>query len=239
MYPADEQALGLAVEYAIGSGVFGDVVEFGCLSGRTAQILAREMARVSKSFGSRSDSMHKIPERNLWLFDSFEGFPETSTQIDADSPHIQARVWHAGEPRGGRPEDVHRRCAAYIGDQRTKVIKGWYKDTLLQLPAGQKFAVVHVDCDYYSSTYEVLNHLFRNAMISDGCIMLFDDWLCNRGSPKYGQQKAWSDLWSLDWPYLSFTNLGRYGVASWQFIVHYDKEGWGDLTPEERILVLR
>ena len=40
MYPHAEQALQDRVGYIYGSGVHGDVTEFGCFQGRTAEVLA-------------------------------------------------------------------------------------------------------------------------------------------------------------------------------------------------------
>ena len=40
MCPHAEQALQDGVEYIYGSGVHGDVTEFGCFQGRTAEVLA-------------------------------------------------------------------------------------------------------------------------------------------------------------------------------------------------------
>jgi len=221
-YPADEPALSNAVEYIYGSGVPGDIIEFGCLAGRSAAVLARAMTAVEKSYGKRSDVAHGIRERRLWLFDSFQGWPPMSSPIDTKSPHVVAKVWQPGEPRGGTPDGVRRMCAPYIGD-RVSVVPGWFKDTLIQLSDELRFALVHVDCDIYSSTIDVLNHLFSNDMLSDGCTILFDNWYCNRGSPRFGEQKAWADAWDTtgDWiDGFTFSDWGAYGVASRRFIVH-------------------
>lgn len=228
MYPADEAALGAAVEYAYGSAVAGDVVEFGCLSGRTASILAREIARMEASYGKDSDRQHGIGERSLWLFDSFAGFPETTSEVDAAAPHIRAGVWHAGTPTGGSPEAVRKVCEAYLPAHRIVVMPGWFKEMLGRIPEGRRFAMVHMDCDYYSSTYEVLDHLLTRNLLSNGCAILFDDWLCNQGDPRFGQQRAWREIWSsyqrpYGSPMMSFSDLGPYnGMIGHQFIIHRD-----------------
>src|ERR1700739_1292171 len=141
MYPADEQALDNAVEYAFGSGVAGDVVEFGCLTGRTAVILAKAITKMESSYGRASDQKHGIPERKLWLFDSFEGFPETSTETDAQSPHIKANVWHAGEPKGGNPEQIIYDCVRKAGLRKERIIvaSGWFCNTLSLILDETKF----------------------------------------------------------------------------------------------------
>lgn len=215
--PADEAALKTAVDYVMSCGVHGDVVEFGCFQGRTAEILARAMYDGEKDYRF-SEVAHGIAERSFWVFDSFEGFPVTSTAIDAASPHIKANVWYAGQPAGGSPEEIRALCGVFLDDKRIKVIPGWYKDTLTQLPDGQKFGLVHIDCDYYESTIQVLDHLFGKDMIADGCTILFDDFYCNRGSPDFGEQRAWEETREKYRPRVS--DWGPYGVVGRRFIVH-------------------
>jgi hypothetical protein len=216
-YPADLAALRTAVEYVMGTGVYGDVVEFGCYRGRTAVTLAKAMHKGEASYRF-SEVAHGIPERSLWVFDSFRGFPKTSTAVDAASPHIKAGVWYEGAPAGGSPAEIRSMCNAWLTDDRINVVAGWYKDTLSQIPAGHKFALVHVDCDYYESTIQVLDHLFAHDMIADGCTILFDDWYCNRGSPDFGEQKAWSETVEKYRPWI--TDWGAYGIVGRRFIVH-------------------
>jgi hypothetical protein len=81
-----------------------------------------------------------------------------------------------------------------------------------------KFAMVHLDCDLYSSTIEVLEHLFRQRLIADGCVICFDDWNCNRSSPRYGQRRAWNEI-TEKFP-VEYSDCGDYAVLSHKFIVH-------------------
>lgn len=223
--PREGQSLKQAVEYALVSGVRGDVAEFGCHFGETAAILAEALWEMEKKYG-QCDRAHGIAQRRLWLFDSFAGFPEATDPIDIAAPHIKAGLWFAGQPSGGTPEGVGVQCANWIDPKRVWVVSGWYKDTLRQIPVSQKFAVIHIDCDYYESTMQVLDHLFGHNMISDGCTILFDDWYCNRGSPDFGEQRAWADAWAdaiRKWPVgqgYRYSDWGPYGVLGRRFIVH-------------------
>lgn len=219
-YPAQRQALANAVEYAMGTGVAGDIVEFGCYLGLTAAMLAEAMAEGTRQY-AYSDTRHGIPERRLWVFDSFEGFPEARSRVDVESPHIQAGVWFAGQPCGSTPAEVMLRCAEFIPASRIAVVKGWFADTLVQIPHGQQFAVIHVDCDYYESTRQALGYLFEHGMVSEGATILFDDWYCNRGSPDYGEQRAWHE--AVQHYRVRFTDWGPYGVVGRRFIVHKGK----------------
>ncbi len=226
-YPGEEESLKRAVEYAIISGVRGDVAEFGCYFGHTAAILAKALWEMEKKYG-QCDRAHGIAQRRLWAFDSFEGFPEATDPVDIASPHIKAGLWFAGQPAGGTAEGVGVQCANWIDGNRVWVVSGWYKDTLCKLPPGQKFAVIHIDCDYYESTKQVLDHLLGHGMLSDGCTILFDDWYCNRGSPDYGEQRAWADAWSTHRGAspigYRYSDWGPYGTLGRRFIVHGGKQ---------------
>jgi hypothetical protein len=216
-FPHAELSLRLAVEYAVGCGVAGDVAEFGCYLGLTASMLAAAMKEAGESY-DYSDLAHGIPQRRLWVFDSFEGFPEATEAPDLAAPHIQAGVWRAGSPAGGSPQEVHAKCAQFIGTDRVHVIPGWYKDTLPTLSDALRFAVIHIDCDYYESTKQVLDHLFSHGSLADGATILFDDWYCNRGSPDYGEQRAWKE--AVEEYHIRHSDWGSYGVAGRRFIVH-------------------
>jgi len=85
--------------------------------------------------------------------------------------------------------------------QRVLVVKGWYKQSLTydtkreyQLNLA---AVIHVDCDLYSSTVDVL--AFIKDIVQIGTILIFDDWYAFRDEEKkedFGEQKAFEE-WSL------------------------------------------
>jgi len=211
------------VGYTHASAVHGDVAEFGCFWGRSAEVLATAMGRHGSQFGA-VDKVHGIAQRRLWLFDSFQGLPTSTHVADLTSPHVETGVWRwRVEPgRGPTPQSIMTLCAAHLEQALIKIIPGWYKDTLASIPAGTKFAFVHVDCDLYESTYQVLDHLFGHDMLSDGCALYFDDWYCNRGSPKFGEQKAFADLrvkYGLLQP-SRLTDWGAYGALGRRFIVH-------------------
>ena len=79
-------------------------------------------------------------------------------------------------------------------------------------------AFVHIDCDLYSSTVEVLDPLFANNMIADGCIVCFDDWNCNRASPRFGQRRAWREM--VEKHRIEHSDNGDYAVIGHKFTIH-------------------
>jgi O-methyltransferase len=207
------------VEYAIISAVPGHIAEFGTSSGRTAMTLAKAMADIGgDKFLSKSEEHHGIEPRKLYLFDGFEGFPFASHPIDQASPHIVANVWGPGATKDAGPGLLRQMCEVHLPTGRIEIIAGWYKDTMPRLEPGLKLAMVHIDCDFYASTMDVLDRLFAIDAFSDGCAIFFDDWYCNRGSPDFGEQKAWADCIAKFKP--RYTDWGPYATVGRRFIVH-------------------
>lgn len=95
----------------------------------------------------------------LFGFDSFEGLPEhwTGTKTTPEQFSTQGRV----------PEI-----------DGVKFYKGWFEDTIPQyLKVARPIALLHVDCDLYSSTVTVLESLKK--YIVPGTVIVFDEWYYN------------------------------------------------------------
>jgi hypothetical protein len=65
---------------------------------------------------------------------------------------------------------------------------------------------------------QVLDFLFSSDRLSDGSILVFDDFLESRGSKKLGQRKAWLDCVEKYKP--DFTDMGFYSMTCWHCIIH-------------------
>jgi hypothetical protein len=91
---------------------------------------------------------HLPKNGTLHLFDSCQGLPE---------------AWN-GKAAG------HRKAVQMpsFDDPRVKFHIGWFKDTL---PCTDILSFVHIDCDLYSSTKEVL----EGIQVAKGTIILFDE----------------------------------------------------------------
>jgi hypothetical protein len=202
-------ALSDAVEYVYGARVPGDLIEFGVKSGDSARVIWQAMRAAS----APSYTPDMPTPRTLWLCDSFQGFPETTDGPDADSYMIRSGVWGAGMSRG---------CpAAYVRSafREARVIEGWYKDTAVDFARdGQRYALIHADCDLYQSTMDALQPLFSGGCVARGAIILFDDWNGNQARPEFGQRAAWADL--VDAYRIDHSDEGGYGAFSHKFIVH-------------------
>lgn len=208
-------ALALGVDYAYGCAVDGDIAEFGTMTGATAFVLAREMANAAYMY---PDSDPRGRPKKLYLFDSFKGLPKSDALPDAESPHVLHGTWSAGTCRGITKEDLGKKCRKFLSESRVIICDGWFKDTLPKLPDDVRFSLIHIDCDLYQSTLDVLEFCFNKGIVEEGAAIFFDDWNSNKASPKYGERRAWAEvverfqIISSDW--------GEYGHMGRKFIVH-------------------
>ena len=204
------------VAYVHSTGVEGHLAEFGTMSGRTATVLARALDYFSRQL-RYSDEAHDLKERQLHLFDSFEGLPETSSEIDTKSPHVESGVWSAGTCQGISKEQLAAMCGQFLPPERVVMHEGWFSETLPKMP-DQKFALLHIDCDLYESTRDVLEQFASRKMFADGCVVFFDDWNCNRASPEFGERRAWNEC--CEKYGIGFSDGGDYGIVGHKFIIH-------------------
>ncbi|GIL02757.1 MAG: hypothetical protein BroJett030_26560 [Alphaproteobacteria bacterium] len=218
------RTLYLAVEYVYGTGVEGDIAEFGTMTGWSAEVLAKAMATFGERLGY-ADLAHGIAPRRLMLFDSFVGLPAASTDIDRNALHVRVGLWAERTCSGLTSEQLARLCGRHLPAEQVRIVEGWFSETLPTLPEGQVFGLVHIDSDLYESARDVLVWMFENDAYADGCALLFDDWDCNRASPEFGERKAWSEIVDRFNP--QFTDCGPYGFVSRRFILHRPRvTGW-------------
>jgi len=153
-------------------------------------------------------------------FDSFEGLPELTDRDAASLDLLPA--FHKGQFSGQRSAEVgrHISMSTQFPEENISLIEGYYSDTLRQYGLAQlpkKFPIlVHMDCDLYSSTCDVLD--FITDVVQDGTFLLADDFWCYRGSPKHGQHRAILE-WEQDngrvglTPYSNYKGFGRAFIA--------------------------
>ena len=100
-------------------------------------------------------------------FDAFKGLPEE--KLDQHSP------WKTGDFNLNghiNPELLNK--------EGMEIIPGWFNETL-NADTKKKFkrkkaGLIHVDCDIYTSTLEVLEFLVTNNILADGALIVYDDW---------------------------------------------------------------
>ena len=196
-----------AVQYIMGAEVVGDLVEFGTDTGFTASVLARTMAELGAT-----------PNRKLWLFDSFEGLPAATAQVDLLNPHVSAGVWSPGRCRGLSAEGLRNQVSRFIDPSCIRIEAGWFAQTVTRVAEDARFALIHVDGDLYQSAIDCLSPLFERKLISKGAAIIFDDWNCGRADNSLGERLAWSEIAGKH--HAEFEDFGHHSWAGRSFILH-------------------
>jgi O-methyltransferase len=141
------------------AAISGSFVECGVWNGGSAAVLAA----VAK----------ENLNRHIWLFDSWEGWPEPDER-DYNN------YFHLSPQKGGclgseeRVRDILFRRLQLDGT-RVHLVKGWFADTLPRKETGT-IALLHLDCDLYESVKCCLEQLYDDV-IDGGCIVI-DDYSC-------------------------------------------------------------
>lgn len=151
----------------------GDIVECGVGSGKSFAYFASLVKEESK-------------KRNLWGFDSFEGFPEPS---DKDRSLRNAQK---GQDKTSLEHFYNFMLGLGLGDDfldsQVSVVKGFFKNSLKEYK-GERIALLHLDVDLYDSYLTALGELFPKVI--KGGIVLFDEYLNFFSAIKFpGAQKA-------------------------------------------------
>ncbi len=143
----DKQRCFMLYQFALQSlGLDGQYAEIGVYKGGTAKILATVL-----------EGMHK----DLHLFDTFEGMPETDARRD---------LHHKGDFADTSLESVQR----IVGSAPSiHYYKGFFPATAGPIRP-HRFSFVHIDVDIYQSVLDSCEFFYTR--MTPGGIMLFDDY---------------------------------------------------------------
>lgn len=146
----------------------GDVVEFGCYVGTTSVFLAEQL---------------KGTDRKLYLYDSFEGLPDKTSEDDSPA----GLQFKTGELLATKKQLIKNLKQANVPMPVIK--KGWFSE-LTKADVPQKIAFAFLDGDYYHSVRDPLiliwNQLAPHATIIvddyanealPGAAKAVDEWL--------------------------------------------------------------
>ena len=180
------------------NGIKGDYLEFGVGYGKTMWAAWR---------ASRAAGLSP----HLWAFDSFEGLPDPTSDIDVDHPS-----WQKGRYAVKQERFATNLSSMGLAENDFTAIPGFFSESLVrerrdQLPS--MVAMAYVDCDMYSSTVEVLDYL--RGIVTTGTIVAFDDWFCWSPTGRSGEQVALEELIEAD-PELEFNAylpIGWHGMS--------------------------
>lgn len=144
-------------------GIGGDWCEYGVAHGRTSALLATIMLEAQK-------------ERQLWLYDSFEGLPNPHSKDLLINDIYQRGSMEAYAGDLSFPEDhvLAELDSVKPGRDYFHIVKGWITAESLLENSPQKIAFAYLDMDFYQSTYDVLK-LLVDRMPSGG-IAIVDDY---------------------------------------------------------------
>lgn len=126
----------------------GEVAEFGSYHGHSGYLLARLLEK-------------RRPRRRLFLFDTFDAFPEEALGID--------RFWS-----GSHPVSFMEVSDRFKPFPFATLVQGDFTETFDK--AGiDRLALVHVDCDSFRATDYLIRRIFPQ-ILSRGGIMVFEDY---------------------------------------------------------------
>jgi O-methyltransferase len=162
-------ALIQATRYVSRHRIPGDIVECGVWRGGSMQAAAHALL-------AEGDT-----ERDLYLFDTYEGMPppsehdvrrgdgRTAAELLEAQPREDSKVWAVATL-----EDVRGGFAGVpYPQERVHFVKGLVEDTT---PGGapDQIAILRLDTDWYESTRHELEHLYPR--LSSGGVLLLDDY---------------------------------------------------------------
>ena len=184
---------GKVFDHVTASRVKGDYLEFGVFRG-TSFVSAFKHARE-----------RRVTDMRFFAYDSFAGLPND-----------EGSVFKAGEY--AISEGLFRRMIEKAGvDLRScEIVPGFYEASLTaEHKRSTKLtsaAVIHIDCDLYTSTREVLR--FVENLIGPGSVIVFDDWYTFGGNPEdHGEAKAFVE-WVLHDRFRPFFDGKEVGKAA-------------------------
>jgi O-methyltransferase len=160
-------ALIVATRYIVEHDVPGEIVECGVWRGGSMQAIAHTLLGLG------------VSDRELYLFDTFEGMPEPGERDRRydGTPALEllersertANIWAIASL-----EDVQAAMAETgYPSERIHFRPGLVEDTI---PAGapERIAILRLDTDWYDSTKHELEHLYDR--VSPGGVLIMDDY---------------------------------------------------------------
>jgi O-methyltransferase len=171
-------ALYKATEYIHQAGIPGDIVECGVWRGGSMMLVANKLLQLQTS------------DRNLYLFDTFEGLPRPDDKQDVD-------IWGNRAIDGWLPKRTSEEAShwAEAGEEEVRAnmlstgypearlhfVKGMVEETIPG-QAPDEIALLRLDTDWYQSTKHELEHLFKR--LSPHGILIIDDYGHFQGARK-------------------------------------------------------
>jgi hypothetical protein len=143
------------------------------------------------------------PGSGVYGFDSFKGLPESWCRPDMAFPE---GTFALGRSTAPRPEDLGLPPSVCL-------VPGWFEDTIPgfvqeRMKAGERIALLHVDCDLYSSTRTVLREMA--PLLQDGTLIVFDE-LVDYPTYERHELRALHEFLTTDGKWIHLEWLGKLG----------------------------
>ena len=171
-------ALYKSVEFIVNSSISGAFVECGVWRGGSMMLVAHALLK------------RGCLDRDIYLFDTYEGLPRPDADVDVD-------IWGNRAIDGWLPRQTGNFSShwaeASIDDVRNNMlstgypenkihfIKGMVQDTIPSL-SPSNIALLRLDTDWYASTHHELNHLFPR--LAHNGVLIIDDYGHFKGARK-------------------------------------------------------
>ena len=163
-----------AVRYVVARRVPGAFVECGVWRGGSVMAMASKLLKLG------------ITDRELFLYDTFEGMAEpTAADTSGFEPPALA-TWQQARDQGERAWNTLFRPDLYSEPQvranvlgtgypadRLRFVKGKVEDTIPRV-APDRIALLRLDTDWYESTRHELEHLYPR--LQAGGVLIIDDY---------------------------------------------------------------
>ena len=175
--PLRVYALIEAVRYVIENKIPGSIVECGVWKGGSMMAVAKTLMQLN------------YHEKDLYLFDTFEGMTEPK-EIDISNTNLKAaKIFHKTKINESSsnwcraPLDEVQEFMRNTGYDKKKIhfIKGMVENTIPE-KAPEEISILRLDTDWYESTKHEMNHLFPR--ISRGGVLIIDDYGFWKGARK-------------------------------------------------------
>ena len=200
--------------------VEGDYLEFGVFAGYSfsqSYHVVKSVFETHQKLQAGRTEEDAAEIRTIWenmrffAFDSFQGLP------DPDGVDKQGREFTKG--KFACTENAFRDNLVKAGVPLSKVVTvpGWFENTCteetIRKYGMKKASIIHTwmrksrhVSDLYLSAKTALD--FVKPLLTDGTIIIFDDWYCFRGNPNRGEQRAFNE-WKATMTDWTFTEYQR------------------------------
>lgn len=168
--------LDAAVRYVVAQNYPGAFVECGVAKGGSSMVMASTLLDLG------------IGDRDLYLYDTFEGMPEPDAVDRGRFGEAAAKSWrkHRGEAKGWIAHGVDEVRANLLStgypEARLHFIKGKVEETLPAAAPEGAIALLRLDTDWHASTKAELDHLYPKLV--RGGIVIVDDYFRWQGARK-------------------------------------------------------